>query len=85
MVSKTTPLRRSCSTALQARADARPDALTSFDYACFLASLQQMKSWYKEDLSRGLNGSEYVKTAATVRSNEMQSALRLMEGAQPLN
>jgi hypothetical protein len=66
--------------ALRERADGHPDALTSFDYACFLASLQQMKWWYKEDLSHGQDGSEYVKTAASLRNDpEIRPALALIQ------
>lgn len=66
--------------ALRLRTEGQPDAMASFDYGCFLASLQQMKWWYKEDLSGGLDGSRYVKTAATLSSDpEINATLSLIQ------
>ena len=66
---------------LMQRATRHPDAaMASFDYGCFLASLNQMKSWYKEDLSAGVDGSEYVKTAAALKPDpEIRSALTTIQ------
>ena len=65
--------------ALRRRAEGSPDAMGSFDYGCFLASLQQMKWWYKEDLSGGADAVGYVKTAASLNNDpEIRSALSLI-------
>jgi hypothetical protein len=54
---------------LRQRTTAGPGAMASFDYGCFLAALQQMKWWYKEDLTGGVDGSAYVKTAADLSND----------------
>jgi len=69
--------------ALGRRAKDGQDALASFDYGCFLASLHQMKWWYKEDLTGGQDGAEYLKIAASLKNDSaIVSALALVQTAK---
>jgi hypothetical protein len=68
--------------ALRGRAKRDTGSLASFDYGCFLASLQQMKWWYKEDLSAGVDGSPFVEQALhSGHDPEVRAVLSLIQSA----
>ncbi len=67
--------------ALRQRANGKPDALGYFDYGYFLASLKQLQFRYKDDLTGGADGYEYVRKALTLSSSpelELASAFVAM-------
>jgi hypothetical protein len=66
--------------ALRVRSERRRDVLAYFDYGCFASALQEMKWWYKEDLSQGVQGAELVNTAAKLKHDpDMFSVLSTIE------
>lgn len=63
----------------------KPQALVYFDYGYFLASLNQVRWLYKEDLSAGADGYEYVQKALAIDpdSAEMHFAAAIMTADPP--
>jgi hypothetical protein len=75
---------------LKTRADAaekssQPNALAYFDYGYFLASLKQLEWMYKQDLSAGIDGYEFVKRALAIEpdSPEMHFAAAIITSSPP--
>ncbi len=64
---------------------ARPSALAYFDYGYFLASLKQVNWLYKEDLSAGMDGYQFVQKALALDpdSPEMHFAAAIMTADPP--
>ena len=69
---------------LQNREEAKPTALAYFDYGYFLDSLNQIHWLYKEDLSAGIDGYQFVQKALalTPDSPEMHFAAAIMAPAE---
>jgi hypothetical protein len=67
-------------TKLKDREAATPNANAYFDYGYFLASLKQVRWLYKEDLSAGIDGYQFVEKALTLNpdSPEMHFAAAIM-------
>jgi hypothetical protein len=65
---------------LKDREAATPSANAYFDYGYFLASLKQIHWLYKEDLSAGVDGYQFVEKALALRpdSPEMHFAAAIM-------
>lgn len=70
---------------LRNRATSKANALADFDYGYFVESLKQMNWRYKEDLTNGVDGYEYVMKALaqTPDSAEMHFAAALMTFSNP--
>lgn len=70
---------------LKDRETAKPIAVTYFDYGYFLASLNQIHWLYKEDLSAGIDGYQFVQKALTLApdSPEMHFAAAIMAASPP--
>jgi hypothetical protein len=62
-----------------------PPAFAYFDYGYFLTSLKQIEWMYKEDLSGGIDGYEFVKKALAIDpdSAEMHFAAAIVASAPP--
>lgn len=69
---------------LKNREEAKPGALAYFDYGYFLASLNQIHWLYKEDLSAGVDGYQFVQKALALApdSPEMHFAAAMMAPAE---
>ena len=67
------------------RSRPRPTAFAYFDYGYFLTSLRQIDWLYKEDLSAGIDGYEFVKKALAIDpgSTEMHFAAAIVTSAPP--
>ena len=65
---------------LKDRETAKPIAVTYFDYGYFLASLNQIHWLYKEDLSAGIDGYQFIEKALALApdSPEMHFAAAIM-------
>jgi len=65
--------------------ETKPSAVTYFDYGYFLASLSQIHWLYKEDLSAGVDGYQFVQKALTLApdSPEMHFAAAIMAASPP--
>ena len=61
------------------------NASTYFDYGYFLSSLKQIEWKYKEDLTGGADGYEFVKRALAIdpNSSEMHFAAAIMTSSPP--
>lgn len=57
---------------LQTREEAKPSAYAYFDYGYFLASLNQIHWLYKEDLSTGVDGYQFVQKALALAPDSPQ-------------
>jgi hypothetical protein len=70
---------------LKARETAKPSANTYFDYGYFLSSLSQINWLYKEDLSAGIDGYQFVEKALALNpdSPEMHFAAAIMAASPP--
>ena len=70
---------------LKDREAATPTANAYFDYGYFLASLNQIHWLYKEDLSTGVDGYQFVEKALalTPDSPEMHFAAAIMAASPP--
>lgn len=64
---------------------AKPNAAGYFDYGYFLASLSQINWMYKEDLSAGADGYQFVQKALAINpdSPEMHFAAAIMATSPP--
>jgi hypothetical protein len=64
---------------------AKPTASAYFDYGYFLASLQQINWMYKEDLSAGIDGYEFIQRALVLDpdSPEMHFAAAIITASPP--
>ena len=62
-----------------------PAATAFFDYGYFLTSLKQIEWMYKEDLTSGIDGYEFVKRALAINpeSAEMHFAAAIMTSSPP--
>src|SRR5258708_24351985 len=62
-----------------------PGAATIFDYGYFLSSLKQIEWMYKEDLTGGIDGYQFVQKALAIEpdSSEMHFAAAIMASSQP--
>jgi hypothetical protein len=69
---------------LQNREEEKAGALAYFDYGYFLASLNQIHWLYKEDLSAGVDGYQFVQKALALApdSPEMHFAAAIMAPAE---
>jgi hypothetical protein len=65
---------------LKDREASTPSAVTYFDYGYFLASLNQIHWLYKEDLSAGIDGYQFIEKALALApdSPEMHFAAAIM-------
>jgi len=70
---------------LEGRQAAKPSANAYFDYGYFLASLNQIQWLYKEDLSAGVDGYQFVQKALALApdSPEMHFAAAIMAASPP--
>jgi hypothetical protein len=70
---------------LENREAAKPSANAYFDYGYFLASLNQIQWLYKEDLSAGVDGYQFVQKALALApdSPEMHFAAAIMAASPP--
>jgi hypothetical protein len=70
---------------LKEREAATPSANAYFDYGYFLASLNQINWLYKEDLSTGIDGYQFVENALALApdSPEMHFAAAIMAASPP--
>jgi hypothetical protein len=70
---------------LKERATAKPNANAYFDYGYFLSSLSQINWLYKEDLSAGIDGYQFVEKALALNpdSPEMHFAAAIMAASPP--
>jgi hypothetical protein len=70
---------------LQGRETAKPTANAYFDYGYFLTSLNQINWLYKEDLSAGVDGYQFVEKALALNpdSPEMHFAAAIMAASPP--
>jgi hypothetical protein len=70
---------------LKERETAKPSANAYFDYGYFLASLNQIHWLYKEDLSAGVDGYQFVEKALALNpdSPEMHFAAAIMAASPP--
>jgi hypothetical protein len=70
---------------LRSRTAGKSNALANFDYGYFVESLKQMYWKYKEDLTNGVDGYEYVSKALAQNpdSGEMHFAAALMGFSDP--
>jgi hypothetical protein len=68
---------------LKSREEAKSEASAYFDYGYFLASLNQIHWLYKEDLSAGVDGYQFVQKALALApdSPEMHFAAAMMAPA----
>jgi hypothetical protein len=64
---------------------AKPNGFAYFDYGYFLASLKQVDWLYKQDLSAGIDGYEFVKRALALNpeSPEMHFAAAIIASFPP--
>ena len=62
-----------------------PGAATIFDYGYFLSSLKQIEWMYKEDLTGGIDGYQFVQKALAIEpdSSEMHFAAAIMASSPP--
>lgn len=69
---------------LKNREEAKPTASAYFDYGYFLSSLNQIHWLYKEDLSAGVDGYQFVQKALALSpdSPEMHFAAAIMAPAE---
>jgi hypothetical protein len=69
---------------LKERETAKPSANAYFDYGYFLSSLNQIHWLYKEDLSAGVDGYQFVQKALALNpdSAEMHFAAAIMAPAE---
>jgi hypothetical protein len=76
---------RSLLAQLEGREAAKPSANAYFDYGYFLASLNQIQWLYKEDLSAGVDGYQFVQKALALApdSPEMHFAAAIMAASPP--
>ena len=70
---------------LQNREEAKPSASAYFDYGYFLGALNQIHWLYKEDLSAGVDGYQFVQKALALApdSAEMHFAAAIMASSPP--
>ena len=70
---------------LKERQSGKPSASAYFDYGYFLSSLHQINWLYKEDLSAGIDGYEFVQKALAIDpdSPEMHFAAAIMAAGTP--
>ena len=68
-----------------AEKSAKPNAFAYFDYGYLLTSLKQIDWLYKQDLSAGVDGYEFVKRALAIdpESAEMHFAAAIMTSSPP--
>ena len=68
-----------------AEKSAKPSAAVFFDYGYFLASLKQINWLYKEDLTGGVDGYEFVEKALAIEpdSPEMHFAAAIIASDPP--
>jgi hypothetical protein len=62
-----------------------PGAAAIFDYGYFLSSLKQIEWMYKEDLTSGIDGYQFVQKALAIEpdSSEMHFAAAIMASSPP--
>ena len=62
-----------------------PGAAAIFDYGYFLSSLKQIEWLYKEDLTSGIDGYQFVQKALVIEpeSSEMHFAAAIMASSPP--
>jgi hypothetical protein len=70
---------------LKERESGNPSASAYFDYGYFLSSLHQINWLYKEDLSAGIDGYDFVQKALAIApdSPEMHFAAALIAAGEP--